>query len=94
MKVLETTVKGLNDECEARAENKIPSETDVIAKASNNVVSSTDSDLATKKAATKRIKQAVAEPCVARLNSFRSDSTRSPRSVMEQRRMSHTGTRG
>ena len=52
-----------------------------------------DFNFATKKAATKRIKQAVAEPIMARLNSFRPDSTRSPRSEMEQRRMSQTGTR-
>ena len=40
---------------------EIPSETDAIAKASNNVINNTDFNLATKKAATKRIKQAVAE---------------------------------
>ena len=53
-----------------------------------------DFNVATKKAATKRIKQAVADPIMARLNSFRPDPTRSPRTVMEQRRMSQTGTRG
>ena len=42
-------------------------ETDVIAKASNNVTNNVDFNLATKKATTKRIKQAVAEPIMARL---------------------------
>ena len=82
MKVLETTVKELNVERE-RAENKIPSETGYVAKASNSVINNMDFNLATKKAATKRIKQSVAEPIMARLNSFRPDSTRSPGSVME-----------
>ena len=75
MKVLETTVKELN-----------PSETDAVAKASNNVINNMDFNLAPKKAATKRIKQAVAEPIMARLNSFRPDSTRSPGSVMNMKK--------
>ena len=75
MKVLETTVNELKDE--------IPSETDATANASNNVINNMDFPLATKKAATKRIKQAVAEPIMTRLHSFRPDSTRSPQSVME-----------
>ena len=78
----------------ACAETEIPSENGAVAKASNNVIYNMDFNLATKKAATKRIKQAVAESIMARLNSFRPDSTRSPRSVMEQKRMSQTGTRG
>ena len=51
----------------ACAEDEIPSETDVVAKASNDVINNMDFDFATKKAATKRIKQAVAEPIMARL---------------------------
>ena len=39
----------------------------LLPKASNNVVNSTDFNLATKKAATKRIKQAVAELIIAGL---------------------------
>ena len=72
VKVLETTVKEQN-----------PSETDAIAKASNNVTNNMDFNLATEKAATKRIKQAVAEPIMARLSSFGPGSTKSPRSVMK-----------
>ena len=64
VKVLESTVKELNDECD-----------DVIAKAPNIVINNMDFNLA-KKAATKRIKQAVAEPIMAKLNSFRPDLTR------------------
>ena len=60
VKVLETTVKELNDE--------IPSETDAVAKASNNVINNMDFNFATKKAATKRIKQGMAEPIMTRLN--------------------------
>ena len=55
VKVLETTVKELNDECEACAETEIPSEIDAISKASNNVINNTDFNFATR-AATKRIK--------------------------------------
>ena len=50
------------------AENEIPNEADAIAKASNIVINNMDLNLATKKAATKRIKQAVAEPIMARLD--------------------------
>ena len=55
------------------AETEIPSETDAVAKASNNVINNMDLNLATKKAATKRIKQAVAEPIMARLGPTRRD---------------------
>ena len=46
----------------ACAGTEILSETDAIAKALNTVTNSMDLNLATKKAATKRTKQAVAEP--------------------------------
>ena len=59
VKVLETTVKELKIE--------IPSVTDAVAKASNIVTNNMGFDFATKKAATKWIKQAVAEPIMARL---------------------------
>ena len=51
----------------ACAETEIPSETDAVAKALNTVINNMDLNLATKKAATKRTKQAVAEPIMARL---------------------------
>ena len=83
VKVLETTV-----------EEKMRFQVRLTLMPTNNVINDMDFNFATKKAATKRIKQAVAEPTMARFNSFRPDSTRSPRSVMEQRRVSQTGTRG
>ena len=52
-KMLETTVKELNDECE-RAQKPRFQETDVIAKASKNVINNMDTSFATKKAATNR----------------------------------------
>ena len=67
MRVLETTVKELNVECERAQKPRVPSETDVIAKAPNIVINNMDFNFATQKAATKRIKQAVAEPTMARL---------------------------
>ena len=60
----------------ACAGTEIPCETDVIDKPSNNAIDNMDFNFAMKKAATKRIKQALENPIMARLNSFRPDSTR------------------
>ena len=64
MRVLETTVSEMKVECE---EATIPSDTDVIAKESNNAINNVELNFSTKKVATERIKQAVAEPIMARL---------------------------
>ena len=61
VRVLETTVSELNIECE---EANIPSD---IAKESKNDINNVELNFSTKKVATKRIKQAVAEPIMARL---------------------------
>ena len=78
MRVLETAVNELKVECESAQKPRYQVRTVAIAKASNNVTNNMDFNIATKKAD-------VAEPIMARLNSFRPDSTRSPRSVIEER---------
>ena len=60
LEVFETTMKELNDECQ-RAQ-KMTSEIGAIANVSNEVINDMDVNLASTQAATKRIKQAVAEP--------------------------------
>ena len=76
MKVVETAVKEV--ECERAQKPRFQVRPTLLPKR-RTTSSTTWTNLATKKAATKWIKQAVAEPIMARLNSFRPDSTRSPR---------------
>ena len=67
MKVLETAVKQLKLECERAQKLRFQVRLTLLPKAQNNVINNIDFNLATKKAATKQIKQAVAELIRARL---------------------------
>ena len=76
VKVLETTVKELNVEFERAQEPRFRVRLTLLPKRRTTSSTTWTKNLATKKAATNRIKQAVEEPNLARLNSFKRDGTK------------------